>query len=309
MGYIDLHCDTVHRMRYGGLEGNLLHNNGHVDLSRLAQGNYDMQVFAAFVELTAVTDPLESCILLLDDLDEQMKEYAETVKKVMSQNDLKHPGLKALYSVEEGGVIGDDLKNLDMLHRRGVRAVTLTWNYPNTLGYPNAEFVHKDRGLSAFGKDVVEKMQDLGMAVDVSHLSDRGFWDVADMLKSPFLASHSNARAVHHHSRNLEDRQIRALAERGGVVGLNFCSWFVDGTEHTMVQSLVRHFDHIYQVGGEDVLALGSDFDGITNSMEINGCHEMEKLSDALAQAGYSAAIIEKAMSGNAMRVFSEVLK
>lgn len=309
MAFADLHCDTIHRLRYGSLKGDLHRNDGHIDISRLTEAGYALQVFAAFVELKAVRDPLASCFQLLDDLDGQIGAHPDRIRPVRAKNDLDHPGLKALYSVEEGGVIGEEEACLDLLAHRGVRAVTLTWNYPNSLGFPNHEFTHADQGLTPFGKKMAEKMGDLGMAVDVSHLSDRGFDDVADIVKGPFMASHSNARSVHHHSRNLTDAQIRRIADLGGVIGLNFCAWFVDGSQNMTLDGLLRHFDHIYQVGGAEVLALGSDFDGIDSTVELGGCEGMPLLEAALVKRGYGSSLIEGAMYRNALRFFGDVLK
>ncbi len=309
MPIADLHCDTIHRLHYGGSHGDLLRNDCHIDLERLIASNYTLQVFASFVQLDAVKDPLESCLLLLDDLDAQMALYGDYASKVLKRTDLEKTGLKILYSVEEGGVIGSSEENLDLLYSRGVRSVTLTWNFENSLGYPNADFIHQDKGLTAFGKKMVEKMAHMGIAPDVSHLSDQGFQDVADILKKPFLASHSNARSVHCHPRNLTDAQIRTVADLGGVIGLNFCAYFLDGTTHSTLEALLRHFDHIYKVGGAEVLALGSDFDGITDTVEIEGCQGMPLLEAALVKAGYGSALIEKALYKNALRFFNDVLK
>lgn len=309
MAFADLHCDTIHRLHYGGSTGDLLRNNGHVDLERLAAADYALQVFASFVQLDAVKDPLESCLMLLGELDAQMDTYKAHATKVLKKADLERPGLKVLYSVEEGGVIGNSEDNLDLLFSRGVRSVTLTWNFENPLGYPNIDFVHQDKGLTPFGKRMVEKMAHMGVAPDVSHLSDQGFWDVADILKGPFLASHSNARSVHCHPRNLTDEQIRAVAESGGVIGLNFCAYFLDGTSHSTLEALLPHFEHIYRVGGAEVLALGSDFDGITDTVEIEGCQGMPRLEAALVKAGYGKDLIDKALCGNALRFFNDVLK
>lgn len=309
MPFADLHCDTIHRLHYGASKGDLYRNDGHLDLERLLVNDYELQVFASFVKLDAVADPLESCLNLLDELDKQLLPHQAHVTKVLNADDLKKPGLKVLYAVEEGGVIGDSEENLDLLYSKGVRSITLTWNFPNTIGYPNADFVHADKGLTPFGKKMVEKMDHLGIVPDVSHLSDRGFENVAEILKRPFLASHSNARSIHHHPRNLTDEQIRVLAKRGGVIGLNFCAFFLDGSTHMTLDALLRHFDHIYQVGGEDVIALGSDFDGITDTLEIEGCQGMPLLEASLSKAGYGDRIIEKALYKNALRLFSDVLK
>lgn len=309
MPFADLHCDTIHRLCYGTTQGDLFRNDCHIDLERLLAADYTLQVFASFVQLDTAKDPLESCLTLIDALDSQLAPHTSQVKKVLTREDLKEPGLKALYSVEEGGVIGDSEENMDLLFSRGIRAVTLTWNFPNSIGFPNADFLHSSQGLTPFGKRMVEKMDQLGIVVDVSHLSDQGFQDVADILKRPFMASHSNARSVHHHSRNLTDAQIRTVAECGGVIGLNFCAYFLDGSTHMALDPLLRHFDHIYRVGGADVLALGSDFDGITDTLEIEGCHGMPRVEAALSKAGYGTEVIEKALYRNAMRMFMDVLK
>lgn len=309
MSFADLHCDTIHRLVYEGSHGDLFRNDGHLDLERLLANNYELQVFASFVKLDAVQDPLESCMRLLDELDRQLELHRGTVTLVRNAEDLKKPGLKALYSVEEGGVIGESEENLDLLFKRGVRSLTLTWNFPNSIGYPNVDFLHSEKGLTPFGKKIVEKMDHLGMVPDVSHLSDKGFQEVAEIISRPFMASHSNARSVHLHPRNLTDKQIVTVAEAGGVVGLNFCAYFLDGSTHMTLEALLRHFDHIYQVGGADVLALGSDFDGITDTVEILGCQGMPLLEAALVKAGYPADVIEKALFKNALRMLGDALK
>ncbi len=309
MAFADLHCDTIHRLYFGGSKGDLYRNDGHIDLERLQKSGYELQVFASFVKLDDTDDPLKSGLTLLDELDRQLEPYKDQVTRVLGASDLAKPGLKALYSVEEGGVIGDSEENLDLLFSRGVRSVTLTWNFPNPLGYPNSDFVHSDKGLTPFGKRMVEKMDHLGIVPDVSHLSDQGFWDVADILKRPFMASHSNARSVHHHSRNLTDDQIRQVAKLGGVIGFNFCAYFLDGSEYMSLEALLRHFDHIYRIGGADVLAMGSDFDGITDTLEIGGAQGMYMIEDALVNAGYGRDVIDKALYKNVLRFFGDTLK
>lgn len=309
MPFADLHCDTIHRLYHGASKGDLFRNDGHIDLERLLANDYELQVFASFVKLDSVSEPLESCLRLIDELDSQLAPYQSRVTKVLNAADLKKEGLKVLYSVEEGGVISDSEENLDLLYSKGVRSVTLTWNFPNSLGFPNADFLHMDKGLTPFGKKMVEKMEYLGIVPDVSHLSDRGLSDVAEILKKPFIASHSNARSVHNHPRNLKDDQIRMIAGMGGVIGLNFCALFLDGTTHMTLDALLRHFDHIYRVGGAEVLAMGSDFDGITDTLEIEGCQGMPLLEAALSKAGYADELIEKVLYKNALRLFTDVLK
>lgn len=137
--------------------------------------------------------------------------------------------LSAILTLEDGRVINSDLKRLELMYQKGIRLITLTWNAPNCFGAPNsADAGVMNTGLSVFGHEAVSFMEDLGIIVDVSHLSDGGFWDVARTVKGPFVASHSNCRSVANHPRNLTDDMIRAIADHGGVIGLNFCPWLLN---------------------------------------------------------------------------------
>ena len=164
------------------------------------------------------------------------------------------------------------------------------------------------RGLKSFGKRMVEEMNELGMIVDVSHLSDGGFWDVAKISKKPFVASHSNARAVTNHPRNLTDSMIRTIAEKGGVIGINFCPSFLSDKKISTINGLLRHIYHIYQVGGEDVLALGSDLDGISGKIQLDGCDKISLLAESLKRYRMSDRVLEKMWYKNALRVFHDTL-
>jgi membrane dipeptidase len=189
--------------------------------------------------------------------------------------------------------------------------MTLLWNYENQLGYPNFQIEHKDKGLKEFGIQVVEEMNRLGMLIDVSHLSDGGFYDVAKYSKQPFVASHSNARECTMHLRNLTDDMIRVLAEKGGIMGLNFESFFLNEGEPTAlstVEDMIRHLKHIRNVGGIDVMAIGTDFDGTMHSSQIAHLGEMEKLTVALKKNRFSEEEIDKIYYKNALRIIKQVL-
>ena len=211
-------------------------------------------------------------------------------------------------TIEEGGALQGRLENLRNFYRLGVRLVTLTWNYPNEIGYPNCEMKYRGQGLTEFGQQVVAEMNNLGMIIDVSHLSDQGFYDVATLSKKPFIASHSNARAVQDHSRNMTDEMIRIVAQKGGVMGINFSGDFLGGTKNSNVADMVSHIKHIYQVGGLDVIALGTDFDGIDSNLEIANIGEIHKLTDELSKNGFTAAAIEKIAYQNTLRVIKDCL-
>jgi len=205
----------------------------------------------------------------------------------------KNGKISAFLTVEEGGVIKGQMHNLRNLYRLGVRLVTLTWNFPNEIGYPNAEDQYMNR---------------LGMLIDVSHLSDGGFYDVAKLSSKPFVASHSNARSITSHRRNLTDDMIKILADKGGVTGINFAKDFLGEAPLSTVCDMVKHIEHIRRVGGIEVIALGTDFDGISPQLEIENIGQIEKLICGLKKNKFSDDDIEKIFYKNALRVIKEVL-
>ncbi len=208
-------------------------------------------------------------------------------------------------------------------YRLGVRMMTLTWNFQNELGFPNRKEVlsegrvrtvaDTERGLTETGVRFVKEMERLGMIVDISHLNDAGIWDVFRCTKNPFVASHSNARAVASHPRNLTDEMIRSLSERGGVMGINYYAHFLrDFKEGEAVVSrishMVEHMKHIRKVGGIQCIGLGSDFDGIAGELEMKDASGLGMLADAMWEAGFTSGEIEAVFFGNVLRVYRDVL-
>ena len=220
-------------------------------------------------------------------------------------------------TIEDGGVMGGEMQKLYRAYEDGVRLVTLTWNHENEIGYPNS--TDRDimqKGLKPFGFEVLEEMNRLGMVIDVSHLSDGGFLNVAEFAKKtgmPFVASHSNARAITAHPRNLPDMYIRKLSEAGGVMGLNFASHFLSDTQppdgESRICDMVTHILHIRKIAGSEVLAIGSDFDGVESRMEIDSPAKMVMLYETLHQTGLSEDELEKIFYKNAQRVLTAVLR
>lgn len=151
------------------------------------------------------------------------------------------------------------------------------------------------------------------MIVDVSHLSDKGFWDIAEHSTRPFAASHSNCRALAPHCRNLTDEMIRAMAERGGLVGLNYCSGFLDDQPRPQLcrsttALMAKHAAHFKQVGGIEIIGLGSDFDGIGGKLEMDDCSKLPLLAEALRKEGFTEDEVERIFYRNAQRFFEENL-
>lgn len=331
MKVIDLHCDTLSvllRQKEQGEHYNLYRRAGHLDVEKMLASGYKLQCFAAFVDMHEVDSPYEQGRRLARLYKELCAEYSPYIAPVHSWYDVIHNEKKGLISamltIEEGGVLEGSLENLQRFYEQGVRLITLTWNYPNEIGFPGAleekPVPEADTdswkvggaypGLTKKGIEIVEAMNANGIVVDVSHLSDAGFWDVAAISKQPFVASHSNARSICGHKRNLTDAQIRAVAERGGVIGLNYCDEFLEERpELVTLESFVRHAKHILQVGGEEVLGLGSDFDGIKTNKALPDAAALPTLFDAMEKGGIAPSVIDKIMGENAYRVLKDVIR
>lgn len=310
MKLIDLHCDTI--LECVDTEGKvrLSRNDLCIDVQKLRKGGSMAQFFAMYVDLATYAKPLDRCLDMIDYFYREIEENSDHIVFAGSSEDMDRNSSKgkisAFLTIEEGGVIEGKLQNLRNLYRLGVRLITLTWNYPNCIGYPNFDWTHQDKGLTAFGEEVVAEMNRLGMLIDVSHLSDKGFYDVARLSQKPFVASHSNARAIENHCRSLTDEMLVLLAEKGGVTGLNLEPTFLGGRGDLEV--MTRHISHIRKVAGIDTAAIGTDFDGTMNLSYIRNTGEMGMLCDALEKAGFTSGEIEKVMYRNTERVIREVL-
>lgn len=307
MKYCDMHCDTLtHGIKSAQ---DFIHSDMQISLAKLQAGECLLQCFAVFLKKTEgnlLSRALEY-IRLFDTLP---------VHRVTRVSDIEGNKVNALLTLEEGAIFEGKLENIQKLYEKGVRMSTLTWNFPNELGFPNFDcsppdqrlhgLSHQKKGLTSFGKEAVAYMSELGMITDVSHLSDGGFWDVADILHGPFVASHSNSRAVQNVVRNLSDEQIRCLADHGGVMGLNFCMDFVSLNRTDQLDDLLRHAKHIVNVGGLDVLAIGSDFDGIDPPLGLSDCSKMPLLYQTLRKE-FSERETEQIFQTNFLRVFQDV--
>lgn len=313
MRVIDLHCDTILRLMEDKEMLSLEENEFQVDIKKLKHGYSLAQFFALYVDLNEKKDPMETCLEMLDKFYLELTKNQETIALARNYEELwandKTGKISAFLTVEEGGVLKGELYHLRNLYRLGVRLITLTWNYPNEIGYPNALEDCKNKGLTKFGEELVAEMNELGIIIDVSHLSDQGFYDVARLSSKPFVASHSNARSVMNHTRNLTDDMIRLLANRGGVMGINFEKLFLGNDSISRVSNMIRHIQHIKNVGGIETISIGTDFDGISPGWEIPHMGEMNKLVEGLESHGFHQDEIEKICYKNTLRVIKEVLK
>ena len=328
MKVIDLHCDVLslrQRMLVQGKDHSLQSNSHHIDLTKLKQGDYLLQCFAVFVNPHKYPDPHKTALDELGDFQSMMKQSSARIAQVFSSRDIadieRQGKIGALLTIEGGGDWMENPEELRRFHQFGARIMSFTWNYENRLGHPNVvpdgaekksqNHLEDVRGLKPLGFEFLSELEHLGIIMDVSHLSDAGFRDVCRAAKRPFIATHSNARAVSGHVRNLTDDMLRAIADRGGVTGINYYPDFLDPEEnlrdcHSSLEWMVRHISHIRNVAGTDVIALGSDFDGIFGDLELTDCSQLPRLADALHSHGFTSSEIEKIFHKNALRLFQE---
>ena len=307
---IDLHCDTIMQLLDHPDSGDLYRNTWKIDIEKLQKAHSKVQDFALFINLGETNDPYGRYEEMRNLCTTQIHLYGEHIQHVLSYQDVESVyesgKIGALMSIEEGGVLGGDLDKLKQAYQDGVRLITLTWNYPNGLGEPHCGEQHKK--LTPKGIEFVEAMQDLGIIVDCSHLNDAGTEQLGDILDVPFVASHSNAREVTGHTRNLPDNLIKLIANKGGVIGLNFAQSFLGTSPVSRIEDIVKHGLYLINKGGEDVVALGTDFDGIKPNTEIKDASEMYRLYDAFKEAGLSVEQCEKLFWKNADRLLKEIL-
>ena len=307
---IDLHCDTIMQLLDHPDSGDLYRNTWKIDIEKLQKAHSKVQDFALFINLGETNDPYGRYEEMRNLCTTQIHLYGEHIQHVLSYQDVESVyesgKIGALMSIEEGGVLGGDLDKLKQAYQDGVRLITLTWNYPNGLGEPHCGEQHKK--LTPKGIEFVEAMQDLGIIVDCSHLNDTGTEQLGDILDVPFVASHSNAREVTAHTRNLPDNLIKIIANKGGVIGLNFAQSFLGTSPVSRIEDIVKHGLYLINKGGEDVVALGTDFDGIKPDTEIKDASEMYRLYDAFKEAGLSVEQCEKLFWKNADRLLKEIL-
>lgn len=252
--------------------------------------------------------------ILTQNLCREVAEHSDIIAMARTASEIEENfragKMSAVLTIEDGRMVNGNMDRLIALREEGVCAIALTWNFANCFGSPNSKDpAVMNTGLTSFGKEAVEVMNDIGILIDVSHLSDGGFWDVVRLARKPFVATHSNCRAISPHQRNLTDEMIRALAQRGGVSGLNFSPDFLSPdltNQVTRVEMLADHVMHFIKTGGEDCVGLGTDFDGIEGTFEIGHPTQMHLLFEELSRRGLSQRQLDKIRSGNVLRVMRE---
>lgn len=321
----DLHCDTIWKISEAKRKGEeiRLHKSYlQIDEEKLIKGNYFAQCFAIYIP-NQYPDPFQRClhdVEIYNDQIQQSRVLAPVYDYSDFEKNAKSGKISAVLTMEDGCPIGENFDNLYALYHKGVRMICLLHNLVNPIGNPNfgryfadgspdTTIANEATGLTDFGRELVKEMNKLGIVIDVSHLSDKGFYDVAELTEKPIVASHSNARSICAHVRNLTDDMLYKLAENGGVTGINYANRFMHDNEtlgkHTL-ECALQHIRYIKKKIGIDHIALGSDFDGIDPDIEISDASKISLMIAALEKDGFSSEDIEKITYKNALRVFKE---
>jgi len=307
---IDGHCDTLTNLL--DRPSTIDDPKNHVNIEKLMEGGVYIQFFAAWIgSKQKYGSPLQRGLKLIDRFNTMLAQNSRIVPILewKDTKEIKNNKIGALLTVECGSILEGELANIRILHKLGVRLITLTWNYRNEICDGIMETNSKG-GLSNFGISVIQEMNRLNMIIDVSHISVSGFWDVIEHSKAPIIASHSNAKALCPHVRNLDNKQIQAISEINGLIGINFYPPFLSSKNSCRVDDIVRHIEYIAGLGGVDIIGFGSDFDGVDKLPEdINGPQDFPKIINRLLQLNYSENDVKKICSENYLRIIKSVLK
>ena len=305
MNIIDLHCDTLTEINKHGTA--MSNNCHHFSLSRLPEQVGWLQFFAIFMpdELRGAAaseyfDQVYGC------WKKQLQTYPGQLVQVKSQGDIdaawQQDKCAGILTVEGGSALCGELERVAYLADCNVRMLTLTWNAQNEIGGGQAE----DTVLTQFGCRVIPELENHNIIIDVSHLGDKAFWQLTQLVRRPLVASHSNSRKICPHGRNLTDEQFRWISRQNGLVGLVYCPQFISANRNdASVEQMARHLRHFIDLGGEDTVALGSDYDGTDVPLELDSPEKIPPMGERLVQMGFTPAQVEKLFYKNA-RAFLE---
>lgn len=349
---VDGHNDVIISSILDGHDISNRLTTGHTDIPRLIEGGVDVQVFAVWSDDKKwKTDAFKHANDQIDALEKVISKNKDKIAIAKSLDEIyklqKQGKIAAVIGIEGGNMIEESVENLEALHKRGAKYLTLTWNYnlswATAAAVEDAKPTNEQKGLSEKGKEIIRKMNQLGMMVDLSHGSKKLFYDVLAVSTKPILVSHSNAATLTPHSRNLDDAQLAALKKNKGVVGVNFYSGFLDTAFESRIhqlydnhfgkpaenmsasrkyyklpkelqfqadaklETLLDHIDYLVSKVGIDHVAVGSDYDGIESTPQyLEDVSKFPLLTKALLERGYKKKDLAKIMGLNFLRIMKE---
>lgn len=302
MHFFDLHCDTLYRAL---AEGKSLDDEGlDVSFKKMCDFDFYIGCFAVWIPDNFRG---EKALGLFDDaislLNNFIQKNSYEVSILKSKKDLEQlislgKGHGIILTVEGGGILGGKAENISYLYEKGIKMITLTWNGSCEIG--DGIGVREPYGLSDFGYEAVSLMEKLNIIIDLSHASQKLFYDVYEKTKNPFVVSHSNSKSVCNNPRNITDEQFDMIKKRGGLVGINFCQEFLNEKSKANFDDIRRHVEYFLERDGEDILAFGSDFDGASILEDLNDIHKLENLYEFFLIKNYNEKVVNKIFFKNA---------
>ena len=305
----DLHCDTISKLASQG--GELISNNTHFDISRALNAGVRLQFFALFFPPTDNNTALREILKQIHFYNSQLNSWPDLIYPLLSKQDCKRVGtriqLASILHLEGADCIGTDIAVLDCLYQLGIRSIGLTWNHRNLLADGVGEGKHAG-GLSRAGKEVVKRMAELGILLDLSHIGEPGFQEAIEYYAGPVLVTHANARALCNHPRNLNDSQLKMIKDCSGVIGINQVADFIKSEGPPSINDVINHIIYIADRIGVEHIALGSDFDG-ADDIVLPGIETYDQWEDILTARKFTSTEIKMILSQNAIRVINQVMK
>lgn len=310
---IDLHNDVLEVMANDtSYHLKQRHNYNHTDIPRLKDGGVDLQFFSVWVSPTQYTNYYQQAQVMLNIFNSELNQNTTSISQARnwSQADsiIQQNKIAAVIGVEGGHHIENSIDKLVNLYNAGMRYMTITWNNSTDWAVSAQDSRSTTVGLSDFGRQVIRTMDSLGIIIDVSHTGIKTIQDILQETQNPIVATHSGVRALRNHYRNLYDWQIQDIANSGGVIGVVFYPYFLNGSSNANINDVIAHIDYIKNLVGIDYVAIGSDFDGIeVVPLGLEDTSKFPNLTEALFDHGYSREEVEKILYKNFKRVFEQV--
>lgn len=310
---IDLHNDILERLvNDTSYHLKHRHNYNHTDIPRLQDGGVDVQFFSVWVSPTQYTNYFQQAQVMLNIFNSELSQNTNTIAQATNWYEadslIQQNKIATVIGVEGGHHIENSIDKLISFYNSGMRYMTITWNNSTDWAVSAQDSRSTTVGLSDFGRQVIRTMDSLGIIIDVSHTGIKTIQDILQVTQNPIIATHSGARALRNHYRNLYDWQIQDIANSGGVIGIVFYPYFLNGTSNASINDVIAHIDYIKNLVGIDYVAIGSDFDGIeVVPLGLEDTSKFPNLTEALFERGYSREDIDKILYKNFKRVFEQV--
>lgn len=314
MRILDMHCDTLLTL-WEDKSKSLRNGDNHLNLEMMRKHGALGQFFAIYLsrEEMKYMDPYDIFADIYEVYIREMEENKDIIRPAFCAYDIeandKDGYMSSFLTIEDGVFTDGKIERLKEVYDKGVRLITLIWGFPNSIGYPcHDDPAENAKGLTDFGFEVIDRMNELGMIIDVSHMSEGGFYDVASSSEKPFMATHSCAKALCGHKRNLTDAQLKVIGNKGCVAGINFESSFLkDGSDYSTVEQIIAHMKYMVNRAGIEHVGFGSDFDGIESAGEIVNYSGFDKIIAAMEKE-FTYDEMDKILYKNVLRTMRDII-